>query len=147
MAEYSKERAIAAQNAATAAATLLQGQQVSVEQFEQVRRAIFEGTLSLSGQQDAPVSAEQAAVATVTEAFPGAQAQPAQQAPNIPVPPSNSGGGSDAGGVVIKFGKMKGKTIAQAHAEEPDYVQWLGESSNNDFIKGKVQEFLGSVAA
>lgn len=56
------------------------------------------------------------------------------------------GGGSDSGaGVTLNFGKHRGKTIAQAYSEDPEWIQWAAENSNNNFIRGKISEYLASL--
>jgi hypothetical protein len=135
-----QENAIAAANAATAAATLLQGTGATIEQFEATRTAIFEGTRRLAGSSPAQSVAE--AVTQVTETFPGAQVVTPAPAPAAP-----SGGNSDAGSLEIRMGKFKGKTIAQAHAADSRYVEEFLTSIDNEFLKGKVNEYLASLAA
>lgn len=124
---FSKDRAIIGQNAATAAATLLQGTGATYEDFESMRTAIAEGSLAFAD----------GVIEGVTDA------------PKKSYTPRASGGGgqsNDAGaGVALKFGKYAGTTIADVHAKDPEYVTWLAETSNNEFIKGKAAEYLASV--
>ena len=143
----SKERAIAAQNAATAAATLLAGTGAGYEQFEQVRTAIYHGTTALA--DGVPATSVGQAVGQVLQAFPGAEvteapvaAAPAPAATGAPVPRTSNGAGS----VVVNFGKYKGQTIEAIHRQDPSYIEFL-KTSNNDFIRGKVYDFLSTLAA
>ncbi len=134
---YNKDRAIVAQNSNTGAsaivAALVQTGEVTldtvVDVYSLIRSAIFEGTLALADGVIAGQTEAQAAAASA---------------------PSGGGRTSDAGaGVNLKFGKHAGKTIAEVYAlgdEGASYVQWLAETSNNDFIKGKAAEYLASVA-
>lgn len=130
--QQDKERAIAAQNAASAAATLLAGTGAGMDVFENVRTAIFNGTIALVGGAGAQSTAE--AVSNIQSSFPGAQAV----TPPAPQPTQSS----DTGSVVIKFGKYSGKTISQVFSEDPDYVTGFLTKSNNDFVKTKVHTFL-----
>jgi len=140
---FSKDRAIVAQNATGAAgaivAALLTNEdtvETALEMFNAVRTDIFEGSLALAdgvieGQETAPAKRSSA--------------------------PRRSGGGGrssggggksdDAGaGVSLKFGKYQGQTISDVYADDPEYIEWLADTSNNEFIKGKCGEFLASVA-
>lgn len=63
---------------------------------------------------------------------------------------SGGGGGgdnADPATLVVNSGKYAGQTIAQIHANDPEYLDWTAENSKNDFLRGRVQEFLASVAA
>lgn len=160
-----KERAIAAQNAATAAATLLGGTG-DVAAFEQVRTAIFEGTLRLAVGQP-PAQSVQQAVQDVQQAFPGAQLvqqgdgyydsfpqdvpAPAPQGGGYGPPPQQSyadttaGPNRDAGNTVVKFGKYSGQTIAQIFATDKGYGDFLADKTNNEFIKSRAQAYRASL--
>lgn len=131
MGSFSKEHAITAQNAATAAATLLQGKDVTMEQYEEVRTSIFQGSLALAGAE------------TVVQVFEGetavAPAPSSQPAPSSPT--SNSGG---PGEVVVNFGKFRGKTIAQIAEADESYLEWLSNEANNDYIKNMAKRFLAA---
>lgn len=130
---FNKDRAIIGQNAATAAATLLAGTGASYEDFEELRTAIAEGSLAFA---DGVIEGQ-------TESAPRRSGGGGYR------PRSTGGGGqsNDAGaGVSIKFGKYRGRTIEDVYSEDPEYIQWLAESSTNDFIKSKSAEFLASVA-
>jgi len=137
---YEKEWAIAAQNAATAAATLLQGTGVTVEVFEDVRRRIFNGTLELAGAE------------SVVEVFEG-KAEVAPADANVSqFQPRQAKGGSPtaqvAGQTVFKSGKHAGKSIADVYASTPDYIEWAAENmGRNKFMQDKCREFLAGVAA
>lgn len=147
----SKDHAIIAQNAATAAATLLQGTGADLATFEATRTAIFNGTLVLGqdpGSAPAPV-APVAPVVSAAEAAPPVPVAPVA-APVAPAPSvlgGGYGGGSDNGaGVAFKFGKFAGQTIEQVGAQKPDYLVWVkdGGMSNNSFMTGKVTEYLNA---
>lgn len=131
MGSFSKEHAIIAQNAATAAATLLQGTSVTMEQFEEVRTSIFQGSLALAGAESV-VQVFEGETATAPKA-------PAQPAPSTP---SNSSGGP--GEVVVNFGKHRGKTIAAIANEDESYIEWLSNEANNDYIKNMAKKFLAA---
>lgn len=151
---FSKEHAIIAQNSATVAAALV-GPGATVEQFEEVRRQVFNGTLALAGAEsvveafESPTSVAQAVAAPT---YP--QAAPAYE----PFPqPSPSFDPSGPGGVELKFGKYKGQTIAQVWADPtPDprsgepagrgWLEWAAANTNNDFVKSKIREFLATAA-
>lgn len=132
---YNLDRAIVAQNSATAAATIvaaLVGAGVTdavTETFDEVRTHIFEGTLALA---DGIIE--------------GQDVQNTPPARSASTPRGGGGNANDAGaGVRLKFGKYEGKTIAEVYSTDPQYVEWLAETSNNDFIKGKTAEYLASV--
>lgn len=135
---FNKDRAIVAQNSATAAATIVAalvkaGNPDAVDAFEDIRTSIFEGSLELAGGE--PTAAQSNSGGR--RSFGGGR--------------SNGGGrADDAGaGVVIKFGKHAGQTIGEVYAQGEDgasYIEWLAESSTNPFIKAKAEEFVASVA-
>ncbi|MGZ4518796.1 MAG: exodeoxyribonuclease X C-terminal domain-containing protein [Mycobacteriaceae bacterium] len=137
---FSKDRAIIAQNATGAAATIvaaLLSKDDTVEDavalFNTVRTDIFEGSLSLA---DGVIEGQ-------TEAAP--RRSSTSRSPRT----TGSGGGrsDDAGaGVKLKFGKYAGRSIEDVYGEDAEYIEWLADTSNNEFIKGKAGEFLASVA-
>jgi hypothetical protein len=142
---FSKDHAIIAQNSATAAATIYSAigpQEWSKELYEQIRTDIFSGSIALAGAEtivqtfDAPAS-----VADI--------AREAAPAGEKPFPQSNGGGfsasgGGTAGATVLKFGKHRGKTIAQVASEDPGWLDWASQNTNNDFVKTKIREFLSN---
>lgn len=121
---FNKDRAIIGQNAATAAATILAGTGATTDEFEALRTSIAEGSLAFADDGLA------------------ASATPPAGSPQR----GGSGGQStDHGaGVVVKFGQYSGQTIEAIHSQDAEYVQWLADSSNNPFIKGKAAEFLAN---
>lgn len=132
---FNKDRLIVAQNSATGAATIVASLGLTdaveaVEAFDAIRTHIFEGSLALSNGdiegQDAP----------------------APRSSGGSYKKSSGGGGqsNDAGaGVSLKFGKYAGKTIEDVYSTDPEYITWLADTSNNDFIKGKASEYLASL--
>lgn len=147
-----KDRAIAAQNALTSAATVyaaIVAQRGDVEfnpdEFDSIRQYMFNGTLDLatSGQG---VTSSRSAAERVKDAFPGAeeaeQERPQRGGSNGRRPSSN---GDDAGSIDIRSGKHRGKTIAQVYEEEPTYLDWVIDKSPNKFLRDKVEEFLATV--
>lgn len=96
------------------------------EVYSDLKARIFADTLALAGAE------------TVVERFEGAST-PATQ----PVRPSGGDNGGPAT-LVIKSGKHQGKTIAAVYDEDPSYIEWLADKSNNTFLKGKAQEFLAA---
>jgi broad specificity phosphatase PhoE len=45
--------------------------------------------------------------------------------------------------ISFNSGKMAGKTIAEAHAEDPTYITWVIEKGPNAYMKAKCKAFLG----
>lgn len=134
-----RDKSIIAQNAGTTAANLIASAVSAgtlapatvdelVEVFDSVRTSVFNGTLALAGAQ------------SVVESFEGGSASSAPAASEHPT----GGGPRPHADVEIKFGKFRGKTIAQAHAADADYVEWLATECNNDFLKSRVREFLAA---
>lgn len=152
---YDKERFIAAQNALTAAATVLAGTGADADAIDRLRRTLFASTIEL-GTVGAAVPAAPtptpapAAPATavgvpqvVEAAFPNTAVVP--QAP-VPQTVSQFSGGDDHGaGITINSGKHKGKTIAQAVAEDPEWATWASASLRNDFLRNKLNDYLATV--
>lgn len=132
---FNKDRAIIAQNSATAAATIVAalvaaGDPSAVDAFEDIRTSIYEGTLDLAG--GTPSDEAPRGNGGGRRSFGGRR--------------NGGGNADDAGaGVVVKFGKFAGKTISEVYDEDPEYVEWLAESSTNAFIKSKATEYLASV--
>lgn len=151
---FNKEHAIIAQNSATAAANIVAAQIEAgvgsldpMAAFDTYRTHIFNGTLALGGAEmivetfESPTSVAQA-VASPPSRFPDSFPEP-----SAPEPSYGGGGGgnsSGAGGVVLKFGKHRGKTIAQVAQEDAGWLTWASENTNNDFVKNKIREFLSA---
>ena len=151
---FNKEHAIIAQNSATAAANIVAAQIEAgvgsldpMAAFDIYRTHIFNGTLTLGGAEmivetfESPTSVAQA-VASPPSRFPDSFPEP-----SAPEPSYGGGGGgnsSGAGGVVLKFGKHRGKTIAQVAQEDAGWLTWASENTNNDFVKNKIREFLSA---
>lgn len=143
---FDKDKAIMAQNSATAAAAIVASLGISdvaqaTSTFDDVRQHIFRGTLELAG------------VETVIETFEGplggATANPGftePQAPTLAPATSSAPIGGGAGSVVIKFGKYRNQSLQAIYDQAPDYVEWLAEKGNNEFMKNKAREFLAEVA-
>lgn len=146
MAEFDRDRAITAGNSANVAGTivaaLIRSGQVSLDAiegtFERLHVVVFNSNIGLAGAE------------TVVETFEGSPAAaPAAEVVSIPRPaakPSPSGSG-DPGTVVLKFGKHSGKTIAQVFDEDPGWLEWASENTNNDFVKSRINEFYRRQAA
>jgi hypothetical protein len=136
---FSKDHAIIAQNSATAAATIYSAigpQEWSKDLYEQIRTDIFNGSIGLAGAE------------TVVQTFesPSSVGEIVRDA--APAPQQNSGfsasSGGNAGATVLKFGKHRGKTIAQVASEDPGWLDWASQNTNNDFVKTKIREFLSN---
>jgi len=134
---YNKEFAIAAQNAATAAATLLSGTGAGIDTFESVRTAIFNGTVALGGAES---------VIEAFEAGPATVSAPEVVSSYVPPAPSQVAS-SGAGSVAFNGGKHQGKTIAQVHAEDASYIEWAADKMKNTFMQNKCREYLNSLQA
>lgn len=48
----------------------------------------------------------------------------------------------EAGEYVLNFGKYKGECIQNIYLEDPDYIHWLANNSNNEKVLYVVQTFL-----
>lgn len=131
---FTKELAIIAQNAATAAATLLQGQKATLDQFEAVREAIFEGSVRLAGAESVDD-----VVNTAPKGRGGYRRGGASSGG------SNSGSDNDPGATVINGGKHAGKTIAAVYEAAPDYLEWAVDNLRNEFLRNRIELFLKTV--
>lgn len=141
---FSKDHAIIAQNSATAAATIYSAigpQEWNKDLYEQIRTDIFSGSIALAGAE------------TIVQTFdaPSSVADIAREAAPTPQYGGNGGGGGfsasgggTAGATVLKFGKHRGKTIAQVASEDPGWLDWAAQNTNNDFVKTKIREFLSN---
>ena len=153
---FTKEYAIIAQNSATAAAAIYSSfgpNGWDKEVYEGIRTDIFNGTLVLAGAESIVETFESpTSVAQVVKETPA----PAAAYNDAPAPSGfggggggggfsgGGGGGGGAGATVLKFGKHRGKTIAQVAAEDRGWLDWAGENTNNDFVKAKIREFLSA---
>lgn len=62
--------------------------------------------------------------------------------------PQHSGKTQDAAsGVLIGFGKHRGKTLTQVHAEDPGYVQWLASNATDPTVKRAARELANAPTA
>ena len=134
---YNKEYAIAAQNAATAAATLLGGTGASKEQYDDVREHIFKGTLALAG-------AESVIVAFEGESYAEPQAVSTPQVVQSYAPAAPASGPNELDSFVVNSGKHSGKTFAQIRAEDPGWLTWASDNLKNDFVRRKAQQYLAA---
>lgn len=128
---FNKDKAIIAQNSATAAATIIAAEgSWDPERFDTIREHIFDGSLRLA---DAEV---------VVEHVEGGSGEdtPRQERAVRSVPDST-------GDVVVKMGKYRGDTIAAIFDKDPSYVEWMADKSTNDFLKSKASDFLASQAS
>lgn len=136
---YNKEEAIAAQNAATAAATVfgvLVGQgavEATLDAYEDVRESIFKNTLSLA-------QAEMVIEAFEAPSRPAGGGRPAGR---------SGGGGNNLGSVEIKSGKYAGRTIQSVYDsgnKGVEWLEWAAANLNNAWLKDKISAFLSEVA-
>lgn len=67
---------------------------------------------------------------------------PADEMPREPDRPAEPPPAATPGQVVVTFGKFKGMTIGDIHAEAPDYVKWLAEKSSSETVKDAATKFL-----
>lgn len=155
MGTFSKDAAIIAQNAGTTSAALLERLNVSYDSvedlladFDQVRDAVFQGSISLAGAE------------TVLDVFEYSENDKSKSRGGYNRGGSSSGGGnrqatSDGGGgsnggapgdTELNFGKHRGKTISDVYDEDSEYVEWLAEKANSTFVKRQAREFLKNAA-
>ena len=129
---FDKDRAIIAQNSATAAAALLVAEGgFDPDRFDAVRIHIFNGTMALAGAEAVVERIEATSVSAGASEAPVATSAP---------------GGRPGADVELKFGKFRGKTIgAVAKTEDGlSWLEWAGENSSNDFIKSTIRKFLAA---
>lgn len=50
--------------------------------------------------------------------------------------------GGDPGSVQFNSGKHRGKSIAEVHASEPDYLTWAVEKLRNEYMVGRISAYL-----
>lgn len=131
-----RERSIIAQNAGSTAASLVASAVAAgtlapattdelLSEFDKVRTTVFNGTLAFAGAE------------SIVQSVEGSSTPPAQSSA-----PAPSGGSKPNADVEIRVGKYRGKTIGQVAEDDLDYLQWMGENINNDFLRDKVNEFL-----
>lgn len=149
MSDFNKDASIMAQNAGSTAAVLFaaftnaNGYQGSLDDFladyDLVRKSVYNGTIALSGAD------------AIIEEFGSAPAPQQRGGGGRSFGGGNrrSGGGGggnkvDPGSVDVKFGKYRGMTLADIHAEDPSYVEWLAESAENDFLRRVAGEFIAA---
>jgi len=130
-----KQRAIIAQNSATAAATILAGQPFDPAEFERVRTVIFNGSLALANGAGGTTPVER-----VQAAFPESTVE------HTPAPQGRpQGGGEDLGSFELRFGKHRGKNLDTIYAEDSSWLEWAAENTNNEFAKRKIAAYLATV--
>lgn len=130
-----KQRAIIAQNSATAAATILAGQPFDPAEFERVRTAIFNGSLALANGAGGTTPVER-----VQAAFPESTVEHTSAPQGRP-----QGGGEDLGSFVLKFGKHRNKTLDAIYAEDSSWLEWAAENSNNEYARRAISKYLATV--
>lgn len=133
-----RDLSIIAQNAGSTAAAIyanFAGPEFDVTLYNSIRQAVFDGTKVLA-------EGGNLAAATVARHFDSTDAVAAVE--EIRESASASRPNED---VEINFGKHRGKTIGAIYDSGKDgkeYIEWLGEKSNNDFIKSRVRQFLAA---
>lgn len=134
------DRAIAAQNAGGSASTIYAAlvsnrgdTEFDAAEFDRIRQHIFDGTV-----KEFPGGGEQSAEDNLRS-----MTQP-QSAGDVS---GGEGGSADPGEIVLNFGKHRGKTVAQAYAEDSGWVEWAADKANNQFVKRIANEFLAQVRA
>lgn len=152
MAEYDRERAITAGNAANVAGNIVVALIASgnvepsvgaiVGTFQDLHVEVFNSNLALAGAESVVEVFETPEVVSAAAA-----AAPATQEYSRPTPAASPAGSNDPSTVVLKFGKHSGKTIAQVYNEDPSWLEWAGENTRNDFIKGRIAAFYASMAS
>lgn len=136
---FDKDRAIIAQNSATAAATILAGQPFDAAEYERVRTSIFNGSLALANSAGGATPVER-----VQAAFPDSEVVDLPQVRHE-APAGRPSGGEDLSAFTLKFGKHRGKTLGAIYDEDPSWLDWAGENTNNEYAKGRIQKFLATV--
>lgn len=159
--EYSKEQAIAAQNAGTSAATLTAAALAAglvndtaelKDLYHELRLDIFNGTFTLAyaevvlGQMEGKVVEEERQQSAGESTF---NTAPRSTTENRPVfrPQAPAGGNkADPASLVIKFGKHAGSTVQQAFDADPEWVEWCANKDKDDFMRRITREFLADAA-
>lgn len=138
---FNKDSAIVAQNAATAAATVMAAliaqrgdTAFNADEYEDIRTHIFQGSMALGGAE------------AIVEVFEGEGDYDARGSWDDK--PSTQTTRYDTGkrnaDFVIKAGKHRGKTLQQIDAADPGWLKWAAGNMNNDFAKRKIQEYLAA---
>lgn len=96
--------------------------------FDEVHTHIFNHSMLLGGVENAVE-------------FLNAKPAPQSSGPRGTTRPSSAPGSRNPGDTVVNMGKHKGKTIAAIHEEAPDYLTWLVDKGNNDFLRKQIQAF------
>lgn len=129
-----RDRSIIAQNAGTTAAAIYNAVYGAgpwdPETYDAIRLHVFNGTLELAG------------AGVIVEQF--TEAVPTTSAP-APRPQTGSSSTDNGAGIELNFGKYKGQTIRQvadSGEQGVSWLNWVADESNNNFIKGKADEFL-----
>lgn len=136
---FIKDNAIIAQNAGTSAAAIVSAMVESgaygldtmgdvMEAFNAIRTDIFQGSLELAGVSD-----------------------PSEVPADAPRRSGGGGGRRSSGGgsngktpetYSLTFGKYNGRTIADIHEDDPEYVEWLADKANEAFVKKLARQAL-----
>jgi hypothetical protein len=138
---FSVDASIIAQVSGKIAGDLVVAGIVPLAEMGDVQRDIFNTTLSLAGAESVVEVIE--SVGTGARGNRGGGNSGGNRGRS-----SNGDGGQYAnqapGDVVIKSGKHEGKTIADAAAEDPEWIEWARENLNNDFLRKKVEAFASA---
>lgn len=151
MGTFSKEAAIIAQNAGTTAAALIERLNVTydsvedlVADFESIRSAVFNGTISLAGAETV-IDVFEAGERNNRGGFGGGNRNGGGAGGRYFSKGSQGGGGGnhpeDPGDIVVNFGKHRGKTISSIADEDPEWLEWAADNCSNTFIKNKIKQF------
>ncbi len=145
-----KDALIVAQNASTGAASIVASLGMTtvddaLEAFDTIRTAIFEGTFAL-------VDADLESVITTAPSggrggrggYSGGGSSRGRSPQRGRA--SSGGGNTDPGTVDFRSGKFAGKTIADVYDEDPSYLEWCVNNLKNDFMVGRIEEYLAQVA-
>jgi hypothetical protein len=148
MSEFNKEASIVGQNAGSTAASLMAAYVASganygtlddfLADYNAIRTDVMNGSIALAGAEG------------FIEAFGSAPA---------PAPARGGGGGRSFGGgnqrrssggggggnsdpstIEVNFGKYRGVTLGTIQADDPEYLDWLEENANSDWLRNKVTE-------
>ena len=130
---FDKDKAIIAQNSATGAATIYAselnnaGGTFDQERYEEIRQAIFQGSLALAGAE---------AIVTRFES------------PDVPVAAGDVAsapiGGKPHNDFVVNFGKHRGKTLSAIFDDDSGWLDWAAQNCNNDYARKRIVEFLAA---
>lgn len=89
-----------------------------------------------------------AAVATVTQAFPGSQVGVESPAPAVGGGQYTQQASGGPGDTAVTFGKYQGMTIAQVYAQDPSYIRnYLVEKAREADVRDACRAFLAQVDA